>query len=444
MRRAGLSRKEVKEQLAGSFKIHVNGWTIARFEGDGFQRGFQNGYLMADEIVEVIESLKLYVTNVLKRSWSFFREAASEMYLPKLDEEYKAELDGILSGFKAKKGEGIDLLDVAALNGYWDTVSYHYWLEAKGGGAPHCSAFMATGSYTENGGVVAAHNTWFPYLTAKGYNMIAAVFPRKGNAFLMQAYPGTIYSGTDWYINEKGLMVTETTITGACEFNPKGKPYFLRVRKAVQYASSVDEFVETMVKDNNGGYAGDWLIGDSKTNEIACLELGAKSYDLARTKDGFFVGSNVALTDKVRAETKLDYEDETSSYLARRERWLQLMEANKGKINVELAMKFLADHYDASARREGPNRNTLCGHIEEDQRGWREWECGPYFPFGAFDGKVSSSELAPSLATWARWGKPCGMPFKAREFLAKHPEYAWQAPGLKDIRSFPWILLKFG
>lgn len=225
--------------------------------------------------------------------------------------------------------------------------------------------------------------------------MIAAVFPKKGNAFLMQAYPGTIYSGTDWYINEKGLIVTGTTITGACEFNPKGKPYFLRIRKAVQYASSVDGFVETMVKDNNGGYAGDWLIGDSKTNEIACLELGAKSYDLARTKDGFFVGSNVALTDKVRAETKLDYEDRTSSYLARRERWLQLMEANKGKINAELAMKFLADHYDASAQREEPNRNTLCGHIELDRRGWREWECGPYFPFGGLRRKGFIQRVGP-------------------------------------------------
>ena len=197
-----------------------------------------------------------------------------------------------------------------------------------------------------------------------------------------------------------------------------------------------------MIRDNNGGYASDWLIGDSKTNEIGCLELGAKSYNLLRTKDGFFVGSNLALTEEVKAETKLDYNDKASSPIARRERWLQLMEVNKGKINVELAKKFLADHFDASSLKENPNRNTLCGHIELDSRGWKEWECGPYFPFGAFDGKVSSSKLALSFSTWACWGKPCGTSFKAEEFLANHPEYKWQANGLKDIPAFPWTLFK--
>lgn len=444
--RSRFSKKEVRENLIGSFKFFVNGWTLAGFEGDSVQIGFQNGYLMADEIAEIITSLKLYVKNAIGRDWNFFREAASTMYLPKLDREYRDELEGIVSGIMARGKSKLDLVDIVALNGYFDTVSYHYWLkaggEAKSFAPPHCSAFIATGSYTETGNIVASHNTWFPYLTGKGYNMVAVVSPRKGNHFLMQAYPGTICSGTDWYINDKGLIVTETTITGAYEFNPRGKPYFTRIRKAVQYSDTIDKFVEIMVKDNNGGYAGDWLIGEPKKGDIACLELGARNYDLSRTKDGFFVGSNIALADKVRAETTLDYSDKTSSYLFRRERWLQLMEANKGKLNVDLAMTLLADHLDTSILREEPNRNTICGHIELDPRGLPEWECGPYFPSGAFDGKVTSSELALSCATWAHWGKPCGAPFKAQEFLAKRPEYRWQAPGLKNIQAFPWTLFK--
>lgn len=441
------SIKEIKEKLGGPLKLYINGWILAYFKGDSFQIGFQNGYLMANEIIDVINNLKLYITNTIGRDWEFFRKAASQLYLEKLDKEYRNELEGIVSGIKAyNKKVNLDLIDIVALNGYFDTLSYHYWLKnndkVKFYAPPHCSAFIATGSYTENGEIIAAHNTWFPYLTGKGYNMIAIIIPEKGNSFLMQAYPGTIYSGTDWYINEKGLIITETTISGACEFNPKGKPYFARIRKAVQYANNIDKFFEIMIRDNNGGYASDWLIGDSKTNEIGCLELGAKSYNLFRTKDGFFVGSNLALTEEVKAETKLDYNDKASSPIARRERWLQLMEANKGKINVELAKKFLADHFDASSLKENPNRNTLCGHIELDSRGWKEWECGPYFPFGAFDGKVSSSKLALSFSTWACWGKPCGTSFKAEEFLANHPEYKWQANGLKDIPAFPWTLFK--
>ena len=33
-----------------------------------------------------------------------------------------------------------------------------------------------------------------------------------------------------------------------------------------------------MLDGNNGGYANDWLLGDSKTGEIAQLELGLKAY----------------------------------------------------------------------------------------------------------------------------------------------------------------------
>ena len=88
------------------------------------------------------------------------------------------------------------------------------------------------------------------------------------------------------------MMVTETTITGFSLFDPKGKPEFVRARKALQYASSIDDYVQIMLDGNNGGYANDWLLGDNKTGEIARFELGLKMHRVWRTKDGYFVGSN--------------------------------------------------------------------------------------------------------------------------------------------------------
>jgi len=35
---------------------------------------------------------------------------------------------------------------------------------------------------------------------------------------------------------------------------------------------------------NNGGYANDWLIGDTKKNEIASLELGLRNVTLERKR----------------------------------------------------------------------------------------------------------------------------------------------------------------
>ena len=44
----------------------------------------------------------------------------------------------------------------------------------------------------------------------------------------------------------------------------------------MQYADSIDEWAEIMVKNNSGAYANSWLLGDIRTGEIARLELGLK------------------------------------------------------------------------------------------------------------------------------------------------------------------------
>ena len=160
--------------------------------------------------------------------------------------------------------------------------------------------------------------------------------------------------GDDFTINDAGLMSTETTITQFFGFDPNGKPEFMRARKAMQYASSIDEYVAIMKDGNNGGYANDWLLGDRKTGEIAQLELGLKTVKVWRTKDGYFAGSNWARDPQLieTETTAFKADDWSSSPNARRKRWEQLMAENKGKIDAALAEKFLSDHYDTFDKKE--------------------------------------------------------------------------------------------
>jgi hypothetical protein len=44
----------------------------------------------------------------------------------------------------------------------------------------------------------------------------------------------------------------------------------------------------------------------------------------------------------------------------------------------------------------------------------------------------------------AHAGHPCGEDFLAKPFLAAHPEYAWQAPILRDMKSGPWTQFSSG
>jgi len=98
--------------------------------------------------------------------------------------------------------------------------------------------------------------------------------------------------GDDFGLNDAGIIVTETTIGGFFGHDPSGVPEFVRARKAMQYAASIDDVGRFMKDGNNGGYANDWLIADIRRNLIGHLELGLRNVTLETTTDGYFVGAN--------------------------------------------------------------------------------------------------------------------------------------------------------
>lgn len=436
-----------EERLENSSRKEMNGWIYVHLEGSPENIGFQHGYLLAEEIADALEMFKMYLPHKTKKDWQFYRGAVERMFWNKLDDEYKQEIRGIAEGLQAK-GKLYDTLDVTVLNGRLELAGYYVpWLQSQTDTAAknrntapgRCSAFIATGGATKDGRIVIGHNAWDDYVAAERWNIIADIVPEKGHRILMDTYPGFIHSGDDFNVTEAGLLVTETTITQFKGFDTTGIPEFVRARKAVQYANSIDEWIKIMTDGNNGGYANDWLVGDIKTGEIARLELGLKHTHVWRTFDGYFVGANFpsdsALT---KDETTFRFDVAESSPNVRRNRWEALMKEYYGKIDVELGKKFLSDHFYNG--KESPNAATLCGHIDLDKRGAPEWECGPYYPSGAVQAKVSDANLAREMKLWGCMGHPCGMDFIAKDFLAKHPEYNWQEKFLKDMKSGEWTL----
>ena len=118
-----------------------------------------------------------------------------------------------------------------------------------------------------------------------------------------------------------------------------------------------------------------------KNNEIASLELGLKNVTLERKTDGYFVGSNFPINEKLaREETDFDMHDMSSSANARHVRWEQLMAENKGKIDVAAAQRFLADHYDTFDKKTKPTSARSAAMLicrrEECLRGSPLWDSG--------------------------------------------------------------------
>jgi hypothetical protein len=433
--------------LAKASRFERNGWIYIHLEGSPEEIGYQHGYLLAREIDEALRVFKKYLPRTTKRDWQFYRKAAHEIFWKKIGDEYQKEIQGIATGAYAR-GVKIDSDDVLAMNGWIELASYYVPSlsqsrlndpELHQSPPPSCSAFIATGTWTRDGGIVIGHNNWIDYVIGRRWNIIVDIKPAAGHRILMDSFPGFIHSGDDFYVTDAGLMITETTITGFKGFDTEGLPEFYRIRKATQYSNSIDDWLKVMMDHPNGGYANDWLIGDRKTGEIARLENGIKNNIVERTKDGYYVGANFPVHEKTtREETTFDPNNAANSANARHRRWDELMKLNKGKIDINLAMKFESDHYDVVRRRAVGSGNTLCGHVESDELGLPEWDWKNFYPGGTVNAKVADSELATRMSFWGSVGHPCGGAFKFEPFLKSHAEYEWQREIGGDMPAGPW------
>jgi hypothetical protein len=433
-------------RLQGAFRRPAeNGWTYVHLEGSPAQMGYQHGYLLAHEIDDFQQVTALELRHDVRRDWPFFRDAAEHVLWPHIEDQYRQELQGIADGVRAR-GVHLDLWDIVALNADMEWSYYVADFNRRNNQpspstavAPeHCSAFVATGSYTRDGKFVIAHNNWTSYLEGERWTIIFDLAPSSGYHMLMDGLPGFIHSGDDFGVNSAGIVITETTISGFSGYDPAAIPEFIRARKAMQFAASIDDYARIMKDGNNGGYANDWLIADRNTNEVASLELGLKNVTLQRTRDGYFVGSNIPIDPNLAAEeTNFNLSDASLGPNARHIRWNQLMAEYKGRIDVSSAQGFLADHFDAYEHKVEPSERTLCGHIDLSPRGMGSWQPA-YAIAGAVQNKVADAALAGKMSFTAAAGHACGTNFRAAEHLRQHPQFEYQRGFLHDMNSYPW------
>jgi hypothetical protein len=443
-------------RLGDAYRFHQNGWTFVHLDGSPSQIGFQHGYLLAREIEDNVHVYAVEAPNVYKHDWAFFRAAGKTVLWPRLDPEYQQELQGIVDGLHAQ-GSTLDLWDIVALNGDLELTAYYApWVDKKTEAAnkaaaqpvipapSHCSAFIATGSATRDGKIVIAHSNWTSYAEGERWTYAFDITPTHGQHFFMDGSAGVITSADDFGVNASGLMITETTLPTTAAFDPDGIAEFQRSRKAMQYATSIDEYAAIMRKGNNGGYANTWLVGDRKTNQIGFLELGLHHTPLTVKSDGYFVSANFSVDPAlIRDDTPgFDPTDMRLSSNARHARADALVQQHYGELDVDFAEHYLADHYDVTSRKVGGALRTLCGHW--DQTAEAAPGDTPFDSFGAVSGKVMTSDMAAKLSFIGRAGHPCGEDFIASTFFEKHPEYAWQKPILHDMKGEPWTPLAAG
>lgn len=440
-----------RPSMSHAFRRDVNGWVYIHIEGPPRQLGFQNGYLVATNFAGFNRVLQAYLPKTTGKDWLWYRGVAQSLFWPKLDRQYKEEIQGIAEGLRAR-GLHFDYLDVTAQNA-WIEISDYYlpWLESQlpadqrfpRSRAPEaCSAIIATGDQTAEGKIVICHTAWDDYITGQRMNMIVDMVPQDGSRILMDSMPGLIDSITDFYVTSFGLVVTETTIGDFFGYKVNALPEFMRARKAVQYAHNLDQFVGIVSGGDSGGYANTWLIGDVKSNEIGRLELGLKNKTFYRSKTGAYPSCNFIDDPKmIREECTANLWTFSNTCSDRMARWLFLMNRDMGTMDAEKAKGYMADHFDQPLGIEQPGGRCLDGHMELTSIPELPGAAAPR-PFGANQSKVCTAEMAKRMSFWGRMGHACGITFDIVPFAAQYPTYAWEIPYFRNVESHPWTVFQ--
>ena len=398
--------REAIETFGPAYRYPAAGWIYLHIEGQPFERGYQHGHLMAREIPEYLERCASMLGS--KEHWDDYRKLANSLFLRGFDQELLEEMRGIAEGASDAgarwQERRVDLVDVLVANTTIEIAVLDRALSTTRTGLEglslevpayangkhdsvmdHCSAFAATGPATRDGKMVIGHVTWWPLTLAEQTNVMLDIKPASGHHMLIQSYPGGIESGTDWYQNDAGLVLTETTIDQT-PFNIEGTSVAFRARTAIQYGSNIDEVVQRLGTRNNGLYTNEWIIGDAKTNEIAIYDLGTNHTRLWRSSKnewfgdapGFYWGDNNAKDLMVRLEDYADPQgdDDYIPYVPgpRDLAWQDLYRKYRGQI--------------------------------DEQFGFLAFRTAPLVSSSTMDAKVLTSDMASHLMVWAAIGKP--------------------------------------
>jgi hypothetical protein len=407
-----------------AYRYPQAGWIVLHVEGEPYERGRQQGKLLWREIQDYVKcSATLQSSTAPAESWPLMRTMADAMFLRRFDPELLEEMKGIADGAAAAgakfDGRPLDLTDIVAINVWPELMTLNEALRAQPTGLEgkdfdspasdekpttqiaRCSAFAATGPATRDGKAIIGHTTMFDIYPCDFFNVWIDVKPAKGHRLVFQGAPGSVQSGMDWYINDAGIVLTETTIRQT-RFNPTGLSLGSRSRRAMQYGDSIDTVVKLLGDDGNGLYTNEWLLADVKTNEIALFELGTKTSRLMRSSKnewfggttGFYWGNNNVKDLDVRMETIAGTNDRPADMTfrpdIRDEAWIHLYEQNKGMI--------------------GPDFGKLA--LGKPPLATR-FSC---------DAKYTTADLALGLKSFAHWGDPYGQ--------------LWE-PSPDEVKTFP-------
>ncbi|MEM2387639.1 MAG: C45 family autoproteolytic acyltransferase/hydrolase, partial [Candidatus Thermoplasmatota archaeon] len=332
-------------------RYNIQGWIYVHIEGDAYKRGYQHGWLLYAEITDMIYRWSNIIHNcpfiikylpvdvnssryekISARWWNECKKICMRIFWPYYPDEYKEEIKGIADGAKARGvkiyGNDITYEDILTLNEMYELMSiltnfpkgFHFLRDIFNAfsigdfyefalsfyPAHHCNGFAAVGNATKDGNIVISDSVWcggwwYSYYIAQRWNVILDIEPSNGHRLIISTSPGYIWSDEDFWQNDNGLAMIETTFIQGF-FKLHGIPLAIRARMAIQYGNNIDDVIKYLLEGNTGVMNAQWLIADAEEKEIALLEFGLYHHNVIRKKDGFLWSANNPFDFRVRRD----------------------------------------------------------------------------------------------------------------------------------------------
>ena len=334
-------------KIKNGIRYDKNGWIYISISGTPYERGYAYGKLIEKDMIKVKEIIEFVIFNDFGVHWNFCSAHIVILKMHIKVMKFKEFYDE-MSGFA--KGANMSINEVIAWNNYF-VLTQDWWAnmpkkekkmiygdmtnssgsrESDSGAQERCTAFIAVGDWTHDGKIVVAHNNFSNFIDGQLAKYVVDINPTNGNRILMMGFPGWIWSGTDFFVTSAGIIGTETTIGGFIAYK-NNIPISCRIRQAMQYGDTLDDYERILLDGNSGDYANSWLFGDTNQNEIMRIELGLRFHNTERTRNGYFIGFNAPYDPRIRNLECVNtgFDDIRRHQGARRVRLEDLMDEHK-------------------------------------------------------------------------------------------------------------------
>ncbi|MEL7657639.1 MAG: C45 family peptidase, partial [Bacillota bacterium] len=295
-------------------------------QGTDYERGFQIGRLSKYEILTNYTNQVRYFKETWKYDFGIWKEGAKQ-YLP-IIEEFAPRTLNEMRGMA--EGAEVDLETILAITTFYELIDDYMMVE-------RCTAFAVTGQATKHGGTFCGQTNDEGIDEWMGGDLDKVICHRAADntQTLIYSHPGV---PAMMGMNSSGLGVLWTYIDNG--ERQLGLPSTI-INRELLYHTSLNEAVKYLQTIPHG-IPNNYVLAHNKEG-ICSVECFPTSTHVVSSEISL-CHSNHILTKEKSLYDVFNGKEQTASTFNRLKVMQELLKKSEGKIDVEIAKSFLADH----------------------------------------------------------------------------------------------------